>query len=952
MINILSELCMMKFSIQSFRLLLCFVPGLFAFESAEAVEAGEDLTPQVLSLFQEKCQECHDADTNDDFPYLHEGVSVEDLISDEVIVPGKPEESSLLERALLEPDSRKRMPKSRGAEGDESYRPPLTSEETGLISRWIAQLGAAPAPEAAPAPALTGPVSGTPEPVEVTASVSDDPDAMPSGVSLEEKVHWIFEQRCAKCHTGDYEPELHGSMNLATLFMEKDADGTTLIAETVAERTFREDGAEGRMPKSKGVPGDKSYRLPLVEAEQEVIRKWIEAGKPKQVERRLISNSEVIEAIYGDLREAGESERRFFRYLTLTNLHNGRDSEGNALISDLDPHRAAVSKLINSLSMNAKITRPVAIDEEATIYRIDLRDYQWYPEDWDEVVQYYPYGILGIDRQKEELIERYTGSKMAYLRADWFTFAAAQPPLYDDIMYRLLGMDSDSDDDNVLEMLEDALGVDRVGNLQEGQAMRAGFQFSGVSEANRLIERHELGAWQGAYWVSYDFTPLSPKRTQEIKLAPLGPMDAKLTTNEEHIFEHDGGEMIYNLPNGLQGYMLTTHDGKRLDRGPIEIVQDENRQDNVILNGISCMACHDQGIKPAIRVTDPSRRTLEGMTDEIGPLVSAAGILNFEEQKRLEKLYVEPAVLQAAVKKDFERFTQAEAEATGGLAASTEPVVGLYNEFRAPVTVRKLASELGLDFAEMMTLLKEESHQSEVLSVISSAMSRDLPIRRENLLREYIAVVYALGYELMPFVPLGYEDFGGETYAKLIADSDQYHAAFGSGAATVVTTKTAVLSSKESTETLAQESVLLPGGGKMKISIQPKLKVGERAELEIVATEDAHIRVFHFSSDDHVTELFPGSSERATLRPKNKKLEVSWETTAPGGAEHIIVYASSSEIRNLAHGEKAGEFVLFKKEDVYSARGIPKAIKVTEITEKTGAPAEVVQARIGYLLKD
>ncbi len=935
----------MKKSVNAFRRLFAILPGLF---TLAALQAEDDLTPQVLSLFQEKCQECHHPETNDDFPYLHEGVSIEDLIGDEVIIPGNAEESMILERALLAADSRKRMPKSRGAEGDESYRPPLDAEETDLLSRWIAQLGAKPASDLT----SSDPVSGTPEPVEVTVSISDNPDEMPSGVSLDEKVHWIFEQRCAKCHTGDYEPELHGTINLAVLFSEKDADGKTLLAETVAERILREHDSEGRMPKSKGDPGDKSFRPPLVDTEKEVIRKWVEAGRPRQVERPLITNAEVIGTIYDDLRKAGESERRFFRYLTLTNLHNGKDSEGNALVPDLDPHRAAVSKLINSLSMNAKITRPVPIDEGETIYRIDLRDYQWYTEDWDEVVQYYPYGILGIDRQKEELIERYTGSKMAYLRADWFTFAVAQPPLYDDIMYRLLGMESDSDDDNVLKMLEDALGVDRIGNLREGEAMRAGFQFSGVSEANRLIERHELGAYQGAYWVSYDFTPLSPKRTQELKLGPLGPMDAKLTHDEDHMFEHDGGEMIYNLPNGLQGYMLTTQDGLRLDRGPIEIVQDDNRQDNVILNGISCMACHDQGVKPAIRVTDPSKRTLEGMTDEIGPLVSAAGILNFQEQKLLEKLYVKPEILQAAVKKDFERFTQAEAEATGGMASSTEPVVGLYNEFRAPVTVRKLASEFGMDLEELMALMEEESHQSETLSVITSSMARDLPIRRENLLREYIAVVYAIGYELMPFVPLGYEDFGGEKYANLIADSDQYHAAFGEGDHSISTTKKVLLTSKESAETLAQESVLLPDGGKMKISIQPKLKVGDRAELDIVATADVHIRVFHFSSDEHVTELFPGNSDRATLRPKNKKLRVSWETTAPGGAEHIIVYAAKSEIRNLAHGQEAGDFVLFEKDDVYSSRGIPKAIKITEIVDLTGAPAKIVQARIGYLLKD
>ncbi|MDF1860299.1 MAG: hypothetical protein P1U87_08790 [Verrucomicrobiales bacterium] len=912
------------------------------------IARAQDLTPQVLELLEARCQECHHPDTNDDFPYLHGKVSIDELISDEALVVGNPGESPIFRRVVLEADSRKRMPKSRGAEGDDSHRPPLTKEEQKLIENWIEQLA-----DAKPVSLSENSPNSTPEPiVDVEVEIKQDHEAMPNGVSLNEKVLWIFEKRCSNCHSGDYEPELHGTVNLAAFFAEKVADGTTLMAESVADRILRKHDEEGRMPKSKGQPGEKSFRPPLVDEEQGVIRKWVEAGRPKQVERDLISSNDVLETIYEDLREAGESERRFYRYLTLTNLHNARDVEGKSLVSDLDPHRAAIGKLINSLSMNAKITRPVAVDEAQTVYRIDLRDYNWYPEDWDKVIEYYPYGIIGIDRQKEQLIERYTGSKLAYIRGDWFTFAAAQPPLYDEIMDQLLGFEVTSKDDDVLGMLEEALGVDRMENLQEGRAMRAGFQFSGVSEANRLIERHELGSHQGAYWVSYDFTPLSPKRSQELKLAPLGPMGAGLTDDEDHIFEHDGGEMIYNLPNGLQGYMLTTNDGKRLDRAPIEIVQDDNRQDNVILNGISCMACHDQGVKPAIRVADPSKRTLDAMTDEVRPLVEAAGILNFEERKLMEKIYAEPSELQAAVKEDFTRFVTAEAEATGGLAGSTEPIIGLYSEFRAPVTARHLASEFGMDFDTLITLLDEESDQSEALSVITSALRRELPLRRESLLREYIAVVYALGYELMPFTPLGYEDFGGQKYADLIADSDQYLAAFGSEQYDSKKAKDGVLTSSGAVETLATESVLLDGGGKLKLSIQPKLKVGDRAELDIVATKEIHIRVYHFSSDKHVTELFPGTSGRSTNRPKNKKLRVSWETTAPGGAEHIVVYASNSDLKNVAHGEKAGDFTVYEKDQVFSSRGIPKAIRVTEIVSETGSTAKVVQARIGYILKD
>jgi hypothetical protein len=204
----------------------------------------------------------------------------------------------------------------------------------------------------------------------------------------------------------------------------------------------------------------------------------------------------------------------------------------------------------------------------------------------------------------------------------------------------------------------------------------------------------------------------------------------------------------------------------------------------------------------------------------------------------------------------------------------------------------------------------------------------------------------------MPFTPLGYEDFGGQKYADLIADSDQFLAAFGSDQYDSQKAKNEVLKSTGAAETLATESVLLDGGGKLKLSIQPRLKVGDRAELDIVATNDTHIRVYHFSSDKHVTELFPGTSGRSTNRPKNKRLRVSWETTAPGGAEHIVVYASKSDLKNVAHGEKAGDFTVYEKDEVFSSRGIPKAIRVTEIVNETGSTAKVVQARIGYTLKD
>ncbi len=109
-----------------------------------------------------------------------------------------------------------------------------------------------------------------------------------------------------------------------------------------------------------------------------------------------------------------------------------------------------------------------------------------------------------------------------------------------------------------------------------------------MSRNNRLIERH--GIETGAFWTSYDFG--GNKGTQSLFELPLGPYG-------ENAFKPDGGETIFSLPNGFNAYYLNTADGKRLDTGPTNIVQDPTQKDLLVTNGISCMGCHDQGFRKA-----------------------------------------------------------------------------------------------------------------------------------------------------------------------------------------------------------------------------------------------------------------------------------------------------------------------------------------------------------------
>ena len=62
-------------------------------------------------------------------------------------------------------------------------------------------------------------------------------------------------------------------------------------------------------------------------------------------------------------------------------------------------------------------------------------------------------------------------------------------------------------------------------------------------------------------------------------------------------FTHDGGEIIFNLPNGLQAYLLVDAGGNRLNEAPISIVRNPAASDPTVRNGLSCIGCHTEGMK-------------------------------------------------------------------------------------------------------------------------------------------------------------------------------------------------------------------------------------------------------------------------------------------------------------------------------------------------------------------
>jgi mono/diheme cytochrome c family protein len=432
---------------------------------------------------------------------------------------------------------------------------------------------------------------------------------------------------------------------------------------------------QGEMPPGK--------RPRLKEEERATLRRWIESGAPSFAPtppRSLVSETPLLRTVLSDLRAIEPRQRRFTRYLTLTHLANAGISE-----ESLRSHQHALSKLVNSLSWHPRITPPQSVDAARTIYRIDLRHYKWTARMWERLAAVYPYR-LDQTSPAAKTCEELTGSGQPYLRGDWFIATSSRPPFYHDFL-QLPNSD---------RALERQLQVDVLADLQEDNAVRAGFNGSGVARNNRILERHD--AAHGAYWRSYDFSDNTGR--QNIFERPLGPQAGVSA------FVAAGGEIIFNLPNGLQGYLLVDAGGRRVDKAPGDIVSDPKRPDRLVENGLSCMSCHVRGLLPK--------------DDQVrAHVLKNAAAFSREDRAALLALYPQAARMRRLMKDDMERFARA-LEQAGVPAGEPEPILTATLRYEGVLDLRTAAAETGLTPDEFAARLRRSPERTRALGVLQA----------------------------------------------------------------------------------------------------------------------------------------------------------------------------------------------------------------------------------------
>ena len=511
----------------------------------------------------------------------------------------------------------------------------------------------------------------------------------------------IFQQSCLICHgpDGAYKESLlmeHSALIEKGSVVPGNPDASELYTRLVTT------DAAKRMP----------FNQPQLPAQAiNTIRNWILAGAPDwtatTTNGNFISPGEVLNTIETHLMSLSSFDRAFARYFTMTHLYNAGESAGI-----LQEYRKGLFKLVNSLSWGVEVINPEPINPQETIFYIDLRHYGW-----GQIEAEYPYHI-SFDAPEQSALKEQLGrlqtemkSDIPSVHVDWFVAQASLPPLYHDLLSLPL---TDRE-------LERRLEVDVIRNLQNAPGVRvrrAGTNNSGVSNNNRVLERHT--SRYGAYWKSYDFA--GSVGTQNIFTHPLS-------------FTPDGGEVIFNLPNGLQGYLIVTASGFRLDAAPIDIVSNPAASDPTVRTGLSCFGCHIEGMNT---FEDQVRTVIESNTNP-----------SYDKAQAL-RLYVEKSEMDALLQEDIEKYRSA-LEETGGTFDDIEPIARFHEAFQGSVDAPYAAAVVGLETEVFLEKIREDvGLQNAGLLVLDS---QNGSMKRDTWTSSFRDIVFALNFPTAVVVP-------------------------------------------------------------------------------------------------------------------------------------------------------------------------------------------------------
>jgi len=551
--------------------------------------------------------------------------------------------------------------------------------------------------------AAAGPSAVAPGTTSAATTGAYAPDQDPFQTPIGQQVKAMLTTDCAGCHEA---PNKNGDMDFIL-------DLNQLIANQKIIPGDKEDSRiyirlnQGSMPPAFMRDNRPTY------GDIDLVGQFIDGLPPIASEQCVpgdfVDNDTLIREMNQDIQTLDSTDQPFTRYLTVA-----YDSNGGGCGRELDRQRYALFKMINSVSTNTVITQPLAIDKAQLVYRIDIRDYNWdrpidlqddgvvdFNDAWDAIagtVGDYAVEYTGTDA---DALKAASGNAIPFLPVN----AVLQEAEHNDLYYALIGGKA-----SLFDFEKDVLKIDTAADLAENDVMRAGFTNSGVSKQDRTLNRFDSGLAVGQnYWLSFDFNGGAGggdaaaegdrhDANESIFSNPLG-------------FQFAGGEAIFSLPNGLQGYYVAKFDGTRLNDAPIGVVVDPSQNGGNVVNGASCNSCHNAGM---ISFTDQVRQYV------------VDNAVDFDKQTYEDVMadYPDMVTFQAVMDSDSKMHTDGLVKA--GLPAGTpDPVSRVFLDFQlGNTTLQSAAGELGVTQAQLKAALPLLNPELQVLASDGGYVSR------------------------------------------------------------------------------------------------------------------------------------------------------------------------------------------------------------------------------------
>lgn len=482
----------------------------------------------------------------------------------------------------------------------------------------------------------------------------------------------VLNANCGYCHGPNLtEQSAKAGMNYINDIERLVETGKIIPMNSAGSRVVQYMQNGSMPPPGSGYPVVKESEIAIVSAFIDNPRYWPGVADTNCEDANQIETfDDLYQDINRDLSGEDADDRLFFRYISISN----RFTAGVCADSlEMDRERQSMVKMLNMLSVNANIGTVQAANDSQTLYRIDLRDFDWdrqvtvngtaFDDVWEAVADANPYAVPFVGDDADEAKDD-TGTDFPLMFNDQMLDVAALGNLY----YAAIGVDVTQPFSTLVSV---ALGIDVADNILNEDAIRAGTTRSIISNQDRVVERHDIGVRNGVFWQSFDF---ADDANDSIFEDPFG-------------FAAGGTEAIFTLPNGMLAYVISDANDAIVEES--DILFDTRLNDAKVVTSVACSNCHATGF---IEVED-----------EVGPIArrNARQIgLDRDEVELLDALYITPAAFATQVKKDSEIYQRALQEADLPIQG-IDPVFLTFQRFDDDLELEDAAGDLGVTITEL-----------------------------------------------------------------------------------------------------------------------------------------------------------------------------------------------------------------------------------------------------------